>query len=295
MKIKNRFVRQLIEEEDPFPAIFAYLLEEIWRPQESLSDFYAQEERMTELEKFLTRTYDELFTSLLPRQCSQVNDLFPKLPTLYLDSLSLREGVCLQETLEAKGYSVSLSYSFSAIPSITTAYKEKITLKQWKKNHKYAGIKDLTRVNIAGDEEILWCDFPDALFESLASGKTVLDTIENAYRKVEALALSLIETLESDLITIRSDHGYVRHQPVFSLPVDTGLPQIRKHFGGGRYVEKGDQRDLPEELEKYIVSFGGYDMAKSQYVWPVAGKYHTLQHGGISLMECLTPVLEIRK
>lgn len=295
MKIRNSFVDTLIKEDDPFPEIFDYLLREIWKPQSTLQNYYAQEKEMTDLERFLTRTYDEFFTEVLPARCSQVQDIFVKTPAIYLDSLSLREGVLLSETLSKEGYQTSLSYAFSAVPSVTTAYKTKINLKELQKSLKYAEIKDLSNYKIEGDEGLIWSSFPDALFESLASGKTVLDSIENAYKTVERLTLDLVETLDHKSIYLRSDHGYVRHQPAYSMSVDKGRKQIREAFGGGRYIAESKAGELNQELHQFIVQANDYYLAKSQYVWPVAGKYQTLQHGGVSLMECLTPVLEVRK
>lgn len=295
MKIKNSLVQTLIQDDDPFPALFAFLVEEIWQPNSSLDAFYAQEKAMTTFENFLVRTYDELFSEVLPKQCAQVQDLFITLPTLYLDSLSLREGVLLKKALEEKGYQVDFSYSFSAIPSETVFYKDKINVRGFKKSNKYREIKNLTNWKIDGDEALIWASFPDALFENLASGKVVLERIESAYRKVEDLTLALIEKIDSDLITIRSDHGYVRHQSIYSFPIEKGIREIRRFLGGGRWDEIGLEDELSEELEQYLVKTNDFVMAKSQYVWPVSGKYKVLQHGGVSLMECLTPVLEIRK
>lgn len=295
MKIRNSLVDTLIQEEDPFPGLFDFLIGVIWSPQDSLEEFYAQEKKMTDLERFLTRTYDEFFTEVLPSRCSQVQDIFIKTPAIYLDSLSLREGILLRETLSKEGYQAKLSYAFSAVPSVTTAYKTKINLKELKKSHKYVEIKDLSSYKIDGDEGLIWSSFPDALFESLASGKTVLDSIENAYKRVEKLALDLVEKLDHDTIYLRSDHGYVRHQAAYSLSIDIGIKQIREAFGGGRYVPETEAGELNQELHQFIVQANEHYLAKSQYVWPVAGKYQTFQHGGVSLMECLTPVLEVRK
>lgn len=295
MKINNKLVESLILKEDPFPELFDFLVTEIWTPQDSLEAFYGREKKMTDLERFLIRTYDELFTEVLPGRCLQVQDIFVKTPTIYLDSLSLREGVLLSETLSTEGYQVKLSYAFSAVPSVTTVYKTKINLKELKKSVKYAEIKDFSNYQIDGDESLIWSSFPDALFESLSSGKVVLDSIENAYKRVEKLTLDVVEKLDHELIYLQSDHGYVRHQSAYTLDIDKGRKQIREAFGGGRYVAESEAGELNEELHQFIVQANNYYMAKSQYVWPVSGKYQTLQHGGVSLMECLTPVLEVRK
>ncbi|RLM76622.1 alkaline phosphatase, partial [Halorubrum sp. Atlit-8R] len=30
-----------------------------------------------------------------------------------------------------------------------------------------------------------------------------------------------------------------------------------------------------------------------RYTWPARGKYSTFQHGGLSLLECITPRIEV--
>ena len=54
---------------------------------------------------------------------------------------------------------------------------------------------------------------------------------------------------------------------------------------------------IPMELvdEGYVIEYSGYYLIKSRFIWPVPGKYNVYLHGGISLMECYTPIIEVYK
>jgi len=54
--------------------------------------------------------------------------------------------------------------------------------------------------------------------------------------------------------------------------------------------------DFPEFIKaKYVIDFSGYYLVKSRFTWPIGGKYNIYLHGGVSLMECFVPVIEVKK
>lgn len=295
-KIDNLFVLELIDAENPFPQIWQYMVEEIWNYQSELKDYYRQEKQMRDFELFLVRAYDEIFTDLLPKYCTGVDPNFDDDTTnLFLDSLSLREAILLQAKLEDE-YDVELDFSYSALPSETAFYKEKISYKNLGSSGSHVKIQDLNNFSLSGDESFIWSDFPDARLESLSKGRTVLDAVSTAYKEIEELVFSVMEQLKSSHVIIRSDHGYVRHQPDYSFSMNSSdKKEVKNLLGGGRFIEEDQVGEVPEGMENYIVSYNGYYMAKGRYVWPVAGKYKKFQHGGVSLLECMTPVLQIKK
>ncbi len=272
------------------------MVEDIWHYQPELKDYYRQEKRMRDFELFLVRAYDEIFTDLLPKYCTGVEPSFDEEATnLFLDSLSLREAVLLKAKLEDE-YDVELDFSYSALPSETIFYKEKISYKNLGSSGSHAKIQDLNNFSLSGEESFIWSDFPDARLESLSKGRTVLNAVSTAYNEIEELVFSVMKQLEGSQLTIRSDHGYVRHQPDYSFSMNSSdKKEVKDLLGGSRFIEEDEAASVPEGMENYIVSYNGYHMAKGRYVWPVAGKYKKFQHGGISLLECLTPVLNIVK
>ncbi len=57
-----------------------------------------------------------------------------------------------------------------------------------------------------------------------------------------------------------------------------------------------ENADLSEHINaSYVIAFSGYYLVKSRYAWPVPGKYNIYLHGGVSLMECFVPVIEVKK
>jgi hypothetical protein len=102
--------------------------------------------------------------------------------------------------------------------------------------------------------------------------------------------------LNATEIIILSDHGYIRSESgfVFTTP-PKATTKLQHVFGSARYISMNDAdaSDLVEE--GYVEEFGGYYLVKSRYVWPVSGKYSIYLHGGLSLMECFTPVIKVSK
>jgi len=294
-KIKNQFFEQMVSEDNPFPSIWNYILKKIWQFRPKLEDYYKQEEKMRGFEGFLVNTYDELYSEVLPKYCTGKKlGLEGSSPALFLDSLSLREGILLAKSLNDNGYDTSLTYSFSALPSVTKSFKEEVNFNDLSKNNSSAVIHDPQDISLTGDERLIWSDFPDARLESLAKGKTVLGAITEAYEEVEELLFTVIDQLGPRKLIISSDHGYVRQQGAYSFSMSShDKKKVRDLLGGGRYISEDKSSNIPKGMENYVVSYNGYHMAKSRYVWPVSGKYNTFQHGGVSLMECLVPVLEI--
>ncbi|KXA90168.1 hypothetical protein AKJ57_04380 [candidate division MSBL1 archaeon SCGC-AAA259A05] len=297
MRIENSFVEKLIQDKNPFPLLWNFMTSEIWKNQEDLGAFYGQEKKMKEFELFLHRTFNEIYTELLPKYCmGKGYKIKLKHPIIFLDSLSVREGVLLQEKLAENGANCKLTYSFSATPSDTKYYKEKIDFNDLKGSEKYGEIKDIESWEIDGGEKIIWSDFPDALLESLSKGKTILSTVTETYSKVEKLILRALEQLNYDKIEIMSDHGYVRHQGAYTFSMDKNdQKKVRKVLKGRRQVPASETGEIPKGMKKFLVEYNNFYMAKGRYVWPVSGKYSKLQHGGISLIECMTPRLIIER
>ncbi|KXB04915.1 hypothetical protein AKJ49_01575 [candidate division MSBL1 archaeon SCGC-AAA382A03] len=295
MKIKNNFIEKLVEEKNPFTLLWNYMTDEIWKYQNDLESFYGQEKKMKDFELFLHRTFDEVYTDLLPKYCTGKGyKIKLKHPIIFLDSFSIREAILLKEKLKEKT-DCKLTYSFSAIPSDTKSYKEKIDYSKLKKNNKHTEIKDMESLEIEGDEKIIWSDFPDALLESLSEGKTILGTVTETYKKLEKLVLKLIEQLNHDKIEIMSDHGYVRHQGAYTFSMDEkDQKKVRKVLKGRRKESISEAEKLPKGMKKFVVEYNDFYMAKGRYVWTtIGGKYSKLQHGGVSLIECMTPRLII--
>jgi len=301
MKIDNNFIKTIIKESNPIPYVWQNLLN-IWliHTDEDLKDYYYKGEKKAFLfEEFLLKTYDEFFTKILPRTCLNSTSIFHNSPAdtcfIVMDGMSIREGVLIFKALENYGVKANLSYSFSAIPSDTLHFKEKIKSDSVGLN-KFVEIKNHKKFRISGQEKYIWSHFPDIMLDKIQAGRTVISDLENMYKISEKIIFELIKKINSKKIMILSDHGYNRSESGFSFSVSDKIKKkLKDTFGSSRFIDM-DKTDLTKVVKHGCVSeVSGYYLVKSRYVWPVPGKYNIYLHGGISLMECLTPVIEVEK
>ncbi|MFW6173833.1 MAG: hypothetical protein ACOC5T_08820 [Elusimicrobiota bacterium] len=134
------------------------------------------------------------------------------------------------------------------------------------------------------------------MLDKIQSGRTVISDLENMYKTSEKIIFELIKKTKSKKIIILSDHGYNRSESGFSFSVSEKIKKkLRDTLGGSRFITM-DKTDLTQVVKHGCVSeVSGYYLVKSRYVWPVSGKYNIYLHGGISLMECLVPVIKVEK
>jgi hypothetical protein len=265
----------------------------------NISEFYSRESAITALERILNRIYGEVYTEILPRHCLHDGKELPireGSAFVIMDAMSLREASLFSRTLREEGFKVELGYSFSATPSETIFYKEKIDYTDLMRKFPNGEVVDRRKINLKGNEKIVWSRFPDAYVESIKAGKTKLSSIERMYQDSQQILLEVIKKLDADQIVVGSDHGYVRFEPGYSfLTSDQAKRSLRNNFVGSRYLSM-EEKDLDALVEKELaVAFNGFYMVRGRYVWPMGGKYKVFVHGGISLMECLTPRLCITR
>lgn len=300
MKIDNNLIKNIIKEPKPIPYIWKYLIN-IWldHADRDLKDYYYHgEEKAFLFEEFILKTYDEFFTKILPKACLNTPTPFHESTAdtsfIVMDGMSVREGVLIFKSLKKDGITANLSYSLSAIPSDTHSFKEKIKSDLGSKLNKFVEINNPNKIRISGVEKYIWSYFPDVMLDKIQSGRTVISDLENMYKTSEKIIFELIKKTKSKKIIILSDHGYNRSESGFSFSVSEKIKKkLRDTFGGSRFITM-DKTDLTQVVKHGCVSeVSGYYLVKSRYVWPVSGKYNIYLHGGISLMECLVPKIEI--
>jgi hypothetical protein len=241
--------------------------------------------------------YWELYSERLPWKC--VNEASIDVPGdgafLLMDAMSVREATLFVSELEGRGYDVSVDYSFATVPSETTPYKDRVGYKELKKEYKIATVKDRDP-SISGDERLVWSRYPDSLLENIQEGKTEIFPVEEAYEGTVEILVSLLEQLEYDKIVIGSDHGYVREESGFNFAIgDSKKRRMDDVFGSDRFVSMDGVNADALVNDHMAVESDGYYMIVGQYTTPSRGKYGLYQHGGMSVIECLTPRLEIEK
>jgi len=297
MKISTAFVRSLIESRNPVPIIANKMLN-IWLQmikEETAEFYYRGEEEAKAFEEFILKSFDEFFLDLAKSCINKASVLREESngnSFIVMDGMSLREGVLIYDLLRSKGYDVKISYGFSAIPSDTHAFREKILVPI----ENFREVKSHRNIRISGSEKYVWSYFPDVMLDKIQVGHTIISSLEEMYDITSKIVEVLVDKISANRIILLSDHGYVRSEAglVFSVS-GRAKRRLQKVFGSRRFVQMNDL-DLSDLVrDGYVVEFAGFYVAKSRYVWPVKGRYSIYLHGGLSLMECITPVIEVIK
>jgi len=298
MRVETNFVMELIESTNPVITVGNKLLK-LWlnmaEKKNEIGDYYYKgEEKVRDFEEFILKSYWE-FYDLLAKVCLKKKDVFQLYPgatIIIMDGMSIRESALLCNILEDKGCNVRHGFNFSAVPSDTEFFREKIK----KPMGDFSQINNPNNIRLTGDGKYVWSYFPDVMLDKIKTGHTVISSLEEMYKVVEKIVLEILERIKTEKMVITSDHGYIRTEAgfVFSVP-DKAKRKFQQIFGSKRYV-KIDSVDVEDlKNEGYIKEFNGYYLTKSRYLWPISGKYSIYIHGGLSLMECIVPVLEVEK
>jgi len=298
MKVETNFVMELIESTNPVITVGNKLLK-LWvnmaEKENEIGDYYYKgEEKVRDFEEFILKSYWE-FYDLLAKACLMERDVFqlyPNATIVIMDGMSIRESVLLCKLLKGEGYNVKHGFNFSAVPSDTEFFREKIK----KPMGDFSQINNPKSIRLAGDEKYVWSYFPDVMLDKIKTGHAVISSLEEMYKVVEKIVLEILAKIRAERTVITSDHGYIRTEAgfVFSVP-DKAKRKFQQIFGSKRYVKIDSINVEDLKNEGYVKEFNGYYLAKSRYLWPVPGRYSIYIHGGLSLMECFVPVLEVGK
>ena len=285
---------RLIDDDDPVDAVWDSVWD-IWYPPDSdVPTHYSREADAVNYERLLLEIYQEFFQGVLPERC--VNSPSMRVPEggtfVVMDAMSVREASKFVDMLESEGYEPETGYSFAAVPSETKFYRDRVDYSELKKEHKAADVKSQDP-SLDGDEEIIWCRYPDALLENIQEGKTKLSSIEEMYEKTETALKAILDQLETERIVIGSDHGYARLDSGHTFPISDGEKSALQETFSGRFESVGDANADHLVEQGLVAEADGYYMPIGRYTWPARGKYSTFQHGGLSLLECITPRIEV--
>jgi len=229
-------------------------------------------------------------------------------PIIILDGGSLREANLLTGRLKAAGYELAdYGYTLSAVPSDTVTFNRQVFgtarvagLRQWRQRQ-VVSIESgkLPALFPAIPDVLVWISYPDELLHKVR-GEAL--TPQEAFDKTVAVLLATLDGLGADECLVTSDHGYlyVENATLFwSAGRDEKV--LRQLFGGRRAVpanEVGPQFDKLRQVPR-ARTYALFDEAgctvRGRYHWSVQGPAPDIAHGGLSLMECLVPVMRIRR
>ncbi len=311
----------MLQPGDRLPAIQMWLKQYVWSidrfsampPEDYLRDGEACVFNVEELMLIAApRVYDELYgASERAKRIEQ--QIAPDEPTAFvvLDGASIREIPLFERLASETGFQiVESSYNISALPSDTLSFiVQRITSKEvapvqlptrkeliergWSVWYYDAAIRNHELPN-DGRHLLLWSAFPDATygnFEARAAShftgivtlyetvwKNVVQAIPNGYR-----------------IILTSDHGYAYFGTGLDSNHTVSGPRILEQ---ARYKFFSDSDDFPEPAidlytlpEKRLAVLKG--RVKNRPQGPMGNRVY--RHGGMSLMEMLTPWLVLKR
>lgn len=277
--------------------------------------FCQREDALAELEFTVLQTSGAAYRALAEGIAARPplsDDLVERRLVVVFDGLSVREGCFLWERLRREGVQVEMGYTFATLPAETTTFCQQ--------HFGVASAKALSGREINGlpaayaaDEirvaeelppapgGLLWIGIPDPLMEGGKKGaKTILEPLEAWQRTWQAMT-TVLEDAGGREIWVTGDHGYIYRGPRYtdrfwSLGKTLAGKHLRELFGGKRYkadleLDKGQATALRDYVWSHLDS--GYAV-KGRWLWPMPGQTGAILHEGLSLVECLVPMLKIR-
>lgn len=308
-------LEQLITAEEPLALLFS-ALNDIWRAEgaSDIDAFYTERERQTNrLEELLRDTYYEVYDILMERAKS--DDRARELAAedgsvVLLDGLSLREANLLLPQLTEWGFTIAdYSFSLSRIPSMTQSFFQdvfgvagaSVTPNNWRGFAFRSIQKGEVPLFLEGPKALVWTTFPDELLHPMR-GKGVTPAF--ALERTADMLYKVLKGLEGERVTITSDHGYiyVPRAAFFWSPARRDQSLLRRLFGaqrgllfdGKKAADFEPLRQLPGDQAFALFDERGCYI-RGRWYWGVGGKQSDVAHGGISLMECLVPVIRLTR
>lgn len=319
MNLHNKISQIISSPHNRLKLLEKWLYEEVWssanfhrlKPSEYLEEGEKQVHFAEEL--ILTTAYslyDELSCESLKTK-PLINYLCPDEKTAFviLDGTSIREIPLLEKLAESSGFNIiDSSYSFSALPSDSEYFiEQRITGKGLSPSH-LPGRKELTDNNIKcyyydaptrsfplPDDKnlLLWSHFPDGTYKNLnAKFSSHFNEMTILF---DTVWKNIVMAVPNDYkIIITSDHGYIFFGP--GLDSTHASPSMfldgyRFKFINENEVTGYNTDNVQVMPQKNLVMLRG--RIKNRLQGPGGNKAY--RHGGMSIMEMLTPWIVLKR
>lgn len=236
---------------------------------------------------------------------------------LILDGLSLRELPFLLFGASERGLTVhNVEATTSELPGETTQFAQALGFQQRSSlsnnaagnSHRLPGARTESAdlpwtdcANMIGAEPnwVFWHHWPDSRVHELFVAGQGLETLskEAAQTLISNEFWSFVERLATGRrVVITSDHGYAA-PGLFADAPEEQAKFLRDTFKSGRSANNhGDTGPWVPPIAMSLTSRrGNYRLALGRRKWKSQGGYPTLAHGGLSLLEVLSPFVELTK
>jgi len=303
------------------PWIKKWLLDEVWSREnyqklKPVDFLHRGESAVNDFEQLLAaaadRTYGEMLSGPDPGKCLLDALSSPDSAVVVFDGLSLREIPMLLGLAEQSGLKISRTdVSLAAVPCETMDFigRElpcgRIAPVQLpgRKELKERGIAAVYNGNYTqgiptnheGTALLVWSAFPDLTYRD--SGAKFDSHFENIHAMFETAWMNTVQRIKGKArIVITSDHGYIFFGAGMDFPrQQTEVKDLNAYFGNDRHVSLTEKPDPPVSDDVYRDSSRQVALIKGRVKTRSTGEAAAklYKHGGLSLMEMLTPWIEL--
>jgi hypothetical protein len=321
MRSLQEIIEALAQPGDRLRSIADWLMHHVWsqerfaqlRPEAYLEE---GEKMVHDVEEMILASafslYDEIAAASrnTPRLAALFSDETPTTAFVF-DGASLREMSMLHHLAKETGFEILKSgYSIAALPSDTLSFVEqriigkRVTPSELPRRQelKEAGVATFyydavhRYFPLAGEQQklLLWSQFPDGTFKDMSARFAnhfgeIRKMFDTAWQKI------VMEIPKSHRIIITSDHGYI----FFGQGLESTYPnEAARWLNQDRFKFFGESENMPQEVEGLQV-FDDRRLAMLRGRIKNRPQGHSAKnayrHGGMSLMEMLTPWMELRR
>ncbi len=291
----------LLHEEDILDGVFE-CLRRIWGNEDALSDRnLAESEYQTRLLEYeLVKLYPDLYDELTEAMGDHPVTLLDKGCGVIMDALSVREGFRLAQDLRSE-HDWNVSFTWAPIEGLPS--ETQFICREWfdaqspsavsREDFRFIGDRDVPQLP-STDPAFVWTRHPDQRLEGALKGNYSMEEVEEIYEGVKGLLEDVIQESVHSEFLVTSDHGYVNHlgNSPYSLSDEEESSLSSKFSSRFREIGNGQAYRVLENAN-VIKRAGGHYVVRGHHKWTKRGATKKIMHGGLSLPECMTPILRI--
>lgn len=317
MNLDSSLFDKLTDPGERLPWIKKWLIEDIWNPQKykhlSHSDYLKNgEAAVNNFEALVAyssaRVYQELLSASDTNKSLLIALSDSNTALVLFDGLSLREIPIILKLAGKSGLDIKeVDCSLAAIPCETVDFIERelgcgrIGPSQLpgRKELRDKGISAVYTNNITqaisiGETNtalLVWSAFPDNTYKD--SGARFESHFENIHVQFETAWINTVQQIKNKKkIIITGDHGYIFFGAGMDFPSSgQEVRDLNAYFGNDRYVFLSEKSEVPESDDVIVDTNKKVAMIKGRVKTRSTGEaaLKLYKHGGLSLMEMLTP------
>jgi len=305
------------------PWLRRWLMGQVWTserytamtPVEFLED---GERKVNDLEEVIaagaTRVYDEFLGSVpVTRDVRAFLNEHRPCALVVFDGLSLREVPLLLQLAEKSRFSLTseVDFSFAAVPSETVDFVEQrlglgrvapsqlpgrqALKQQGTAAYYYDSPARVHRLDEQAEALLLWSSFPDQTYSD--SGARFSQHFAQMHTFLETAWMNTVQRIPAGRkVLITSDHGYVYFGAGMSFSrTNAALRPLNAYVGGERFRRTSESEGVPQHSDLLLVPNRNVAMIRGRVQThpPGPASARLYKHGGLSLMEMLTPWIEL--